>query len=100
MCGQATEAGAQGPAPVAPLDHTRPGRLGLTFLFHVHLPDLAPVQDLDRHLVLGQHMLSYLHLQAGRKGAASSTTKYELLLGVQAEEMPGNAGHMYARKAA
>ena len=84
----------------APWDHTRPGSLGLTFLFHVHLPDLAPVQDLDGHLVLGQHMLGYLHLQAVKEGAPSSSTKHELLLGMQAEELPDNAGHMHATKAA
>jgi hypothetical protein len=35
-----------------------------TFLVHVHLLDLPPVQDLDRHLVARQHMLSYFDLQA------------------------------------
>jgi hypothetical protein len=34
-----------------------------TLFVHVHLFDLAAVQDLDRHLVAGQNVLSHLDLQ-------------------------------------
>jgi len=42
----------------------RRGTRGRTLLLHVHLLDFLPVQDLDGHLVRGEHMLGHLHLRA------------------------------------
>jgi hypothetical protein len=49
-----------------------------TFLLHVHGLNLAPVEDLDGHLVARQHMLSYLdlHSTAQHSTAQHSTAQH------------------------
>lgn len=41
--------------------------VALTFLVHVHRPDLASVQNLDGYLMSGDHMLSSLDLECSSR---------------------------------